>query len=178
MPFIEISDKTFIRLQAFATPLVDSPDTALRKVLTFAESAQKNAGTPDSSATPALSKAGPNLKYTTVTSATINGHALPNSKCNWNALMLEVVKQAAKQLPEGTPIRALIVVNHVSGQKEDTGYKYLKELGVSIQGQNSNNAWKAISHLAQATGVKVEVGFYWENHPHSAKPGEQGHLLI
>jgi hypothetical protein len=83
---------------------------------------------------------------------------------------------AAPTTPKGVEIADLIVVNHVSGQKEDNGYKYLKELGLSVQGQNSNNAWKAIAHLAKSTGIKVEAGFYWSNHPKAARPNESGRL--
>jgi len=57
-------------------------------------------------------------------------------------------------------ISDLIVVNHVAGQEEDNGYKFLKSVGLSVQGQNANNAWKAISHLAKATGLKIEARFY------------------
>jgi hypothetical protein len=176
MPNIEISPVTFSRLQAYATPLVDSVETALKKVLDLADSASKGSAKVPAGSSPHLSSA-PDLTHATLKSATVDGKALPPGLCNWNALMMAVVESAATHMPKGSKIADFIVVNHVVGQKEDSGYKFLKLLGVSIQGQNSNNAWKAITHLAKATGIKVEANFYWSNHPKSAKPGESGYLI-
>jgi len=177
MPTIEISSPTFSRLQAYATPLVDSVETALTKVLDLADSVSKSR-TKSSIAPPSNSQNAPDLCFATLKSASINGKALPPGQCNWNALMMAVVEQAAAKLPKGSQIVDLIVVNHVAGRKEDNGYKFLKGAGVSIQGQNSNNAWKAIAHIARATGVKVEARFNWSNHPKAAKPGETGRLTV
>ncbi len=176
MPTIEISDASFSRLQAYATPLVDSVETALSKVLDLADkAASKGASAP----APAPMKPGnaPDLSHATLTSAAINGKTLPPGQCNWNALLLAVAEEAAHHLPNGAKLSHLIVVNHVEGQKEDSGYKFLKSANLSIQGQTSNNAWKAIAYLAKATGIKVEAGFYWSNHPKAAKPGETGQLV-
>jgi hypothetical protein len=176
MPNIEISTTSFSRLQAYATPLVDSVETALQKVLDLADAASsKGAGIP--AGAPIKSGSVPDLSHATLTSAAINGKSLPPGQCNWNALLLAAVEEAAHHLPKGAKLSNLIVVNHVEGQKEDSGYKHLSSVGLSVQGQNSNNAWKAISHLAKATGIKVEAGFYWSNHPKAAKPGETGQLV-
>lgn len=175
MPVLEITDATFIRLQAYATPLVDSAETALTKVLDIADGANSSTSAPLlKTPTPA---GAPDLTHTTLTSASINGKLLPPALCNWNALMLSVIESAAMHLPKGAEIAELIIVNQMAGQKEDNGYKFLKGLGISVQGQNSNNAWKAIAHLARATGIKVEVSFYWASHPKAAKPGESARLV-
>ena len=177
MANFDISDPLFARLQAYATPLVDSVETTLAKVLDLADSVSK-AGVKAAAVVPAsLTHGAPDLTHTTLTSATINGKTLPPLLRNWNGLMLEVVKQAAAVLPKGVNIADLIVVNHIAGSKNDSGYKFLEGLGISIQGQNSNNAWKAIAHLAKTTGVKVEANFYWSNHSKAAKPGQNGYLV-
>jgi hypothetical protein len=174
MPTIQISEATFSRLQAFATPLVDTIETALAKVLSIAEQTDKtlNIAQP----TQAVSAGAPDLTHTTVKSASVSGKVLGASLCNWNALMMTVVEEAAKQLPKGTSLTDLLVVNHIVGKNEDNGYKFLKSAGISIQGQNSNNAWKAISHLAKAVGLRVEVSFVWSEHPKAARPGQPGKL--
>lgn len=176
MPTIEISEATFSRLQAFATPLIDTIETALAKVLSIAEQSDQ----PLNRAQPshAVSVGAPDLTHTTVKSASVGGKVLGASLCNWNALMMTVVEQSAKQLPKGASLTDLVVVNHVVGKNEDNGYKFLKSAGVSVQGQNSNNAWKAISHLAKAVGLKVEVNFVWSDHPKAARPGQPGKLAI
>lgn len=176
MPNIEISTATFLRLQAYGIALVDTAETALIKVLDLADAAS-NGGTKIPETAPANPLSAPDLSFTTLTSAAINGRALAPGQCNWNALLLAVVEAVAPHVPKGSSVADLIVVNHVAGQKEDNGYKFLKSVGVSVQGQNANNAWKAISHLARETGVKVEAGFYWSNHPKAAKPGAQSRLV-
>ncbi len=176
MPTIEISTTSFSRLQAYATPLVDSVETALIKVLDMADSASK-AGANVPVTAPSKPQGTPDLSFTTLKSASINGRVLLPGQRNWNAFMLEVVKEAAKHLPAGVTIADQIVVNHVRGKKGDQGYKYLPTLDVSIQGQNANNAWKAISHLTKLTGLKAEASFYWSNDPKAEKPGEHGRLV-
>src|SRR5262245_34810025 len=124
---IDISDATFSRLQGYATPLVDSVETALIKVLDLADFASTGGTKPHvNSAT----LSAPDLTHTALKSATVDGKALPPVACNWNGVMMWVAEEAAKHLPKGKHIADLIVVNHVQGQKEDNGYKFLPSLGI------------------------------------------------
>jgi hypothetical protein len=172
---IDVTDEQFARLQAFATPLIDSVETVFSKVLDLAESTMRS-GSPLPTAWRPKLEAVADLSHTTLKSASIDGKHLPSSICNWNGLLIEMVRQAAKRLPPDTEISDLIVVNHVTGRKIENGYKFLPSENISIQGQNSNNAWKAILHLAKETGLKVDAHFYWANHSNSARPGEMGRL--
>ena len=160
MPNIEISQGTFLRLQAYATPLVDTAETALAKVLDLADGASKKDSGATPTSTPIQFPSAPDLSHTVLTSASINGKALMPGQCNWNAFLLAMVEEAAPLLPQGVKMDEVIVVNHVAGQKEDSGYKFLKSVGLSIQGQNSNNAWKAIEHIAKVSGVRAEAHLY------------------
>ncbi len=179
MPAIEISDENFARLQRFAAPLVDSADTALAKVLDLAESGVAH---PTAAAvTPGSANVGgaiPDLTHTTVRSAKINGKVLSQSLCNWNAIMMEAVRTAAKSLPKPRDVAELIVVNYVAGKKEGVGFKYVPEAGISIQGQNANKAWLAILHLAQSSNLQVEVTFAWGAHPKAHRPGQVGRVTV
>ena len=62
----------------------------------------------------------------------------------------------------------------VTGKKEDNGYNYVKEVGVSIQGPDANNAWKATYNVLQALKMPVEVIFVWQDNPKAATPGAIG----
>jgi hypothetical protein len=175
VPILEISDQLFARLQAYATPLVDSQESALTKVFDLADATKKSGSPLPQEWRPVLREI-PDLSHTTLKSASVDGKHLTSGLCNWNALMFAVIRQAAKQLPPDTTISDILVANHVTGQKTDHGYKFIPGVGLSVQGQNSNNAWKAIAQLAKATGVKVDAHFYWSNHSKAAKPGEMGRL--
>ncbi len=176
MPTLEISDATFKRLQTFATPLVDTNDTTLQRLFDLVEKGgatlhQSRPSVADGAMTP-------NLTHTAVTSAVLNGKALAPWLCNWNALMLHTIRQAALHMPKGLKIADLIVVNHVVGEKTDDGYKHIPEAGLSVQGQNANKAWKATRYLAEQVGFKVVVNFRWSEHPAAERPGQTAHLTV
>jgi len=75
-------------------------------------------------------------------------------------------------------IRKVIICNFVVGKKEDNGYRYLDDVGVSVQGQDANNAWKATYHILRAIKVPVEVNFVWQDNPKAAAPGSSGKFLV
>lgn len=174
---IKISDETFSRLQAQATPLVDTIETVIARALDALEGdtiAPKRTGLAGPQEYDASSP--PNLTFTQVRSIELVGETfLPNQ---WNALLYAIVDQAMERIGDKEKIFNLITVNRVRGQKTDNGYKYVPSGDVSIQGQDANNAWKAISHIARKTGIPVTVSFMWQDNPKAAKPGEQGRFTI
>jgi|SRR5579872_413038 len=177
-PTIDVSDATFGRLQKYATPLIDSGDSTVAKVLDMLEGTVVRAPA-QRPITSTIDPSGPiDLTYTKVTGAKVCGKSLPRSQCYWNSIMLAAIHEAAKQLPAGREIGDLIVVNHVPGRKEVHGYKYQEDLGLSIQGQDSNYAWKAVVHLARETGITAEVDFVWYDNPKAFRPGASGQLTV
>jgi hypothetical protein len=74
--------------------------------------------------------------------------------------------------------RRLIIVNFVSRKKEDEGYHFMPELGISVQGQDANDSWKGASHLARKLGVPVEIEFLWREKEGAAFPGVTGRLSV
>jgi len=175
-PSIELTDATFGRLQKYATPLVDTPESTVAKILDLIEATAADGlanGQPDLDP-----HVPPDLTHTKVTAAKVNGKALPAAQRYWNAIFLVAAHQAANKLPKAAKISDLILANHVLGKREDSGYKYQEELNLSIQGQDSNAAWKSIAYLARETGLVVDVEFAWLETPKAAHPGQTGHLRI
>ena len=91
MPVIRIPDPIFERLQAIATPLVDTPASVIEKLLDFYDG-KKSASVPErlrrrreSLPRPADADpdAPPELAHTRVVSATFAGH----TASNWNELV-------------------------------------------------------------------------------------------
>lgn len=175
MQIVQISQETFARLQANAVPLVDTIETVINRALDALEGSKEGSLPPaklggfDPSAPPSLS-------FTTVRSVTIANKKLSPKETYWNSVLFACVKAAAKSGLSPKQIGELTIVNNVVGVKEDSGYKYLKEAGISIQGQDANAAWKAAYHIAKQINLPIEVSFVWQSNPKAAFPGQVGKL--
>lgn len=177
MAKIDISDVTFERLKSLAEPFVDTPETVIVRGLEALEGNEKPKVQATASGPELFDLAKPpNLAFAAIQSIIFCGSDfMPNQ---WNALLLAVVEEAMLRLDDRRKVKELIVVNCVSGEKTDTGYKYVPSADVSVQGQDSNNAWKAISHIARRLEIPIEVVFTWNDNPKAANPGMMGRFLI
>ena len=64
-----------------------------------------------------------------------------------------------EQLSDDSDARRIIIINWVRGRREYEGYKFVPELGISVQGQKATYAWKGASHIARQLGIPLEVEF-------------------
>jgi hypothetical protein len=60
----------------------------------------------------------------------------------------------------------------------DEGYRFLSDIGISIQGQDSNGSWKGARHIAQKLGLQLSVTFKWREKEGAVFPGVTGRLAI
>lgn len=121
-------------------------------------------------------KSVPNLTHTKLLSAKVGSETI---RPTWNGLLFHLVRLIPKgRLANLDEARRLIIVNFVSGKKEDEGYRFVAEHGISVQGQAANDAWKGASHVAQKLGVPVEVEFLWRMKEGAAHPGVTGRLSV
>ena len=67
--------------------------------------------------------------------------------------------------------------NIVSGIKSDKGFRYLQDIGISIQGENANNCWRNALHLAKKFKILIEISFEWRLKEGAAHPGQDGNLF-
>jgi hypothetical protein len=175
MPQLMISDPIFSRLQKHAVPLVDTIETVIARALDALEAAGSKSGA--SSGNPTYKAASPpDLSFTTLKYAAVESKVLPASETFWNLVLLATIRAAAKRGATTTQIADKLLANHVIGLKDDGGYKHLPDLGLSVQGQDANAAWKATSNLAIAFGIPVEVKFTWQNNSKAAHPNEAGEM--
>jgi hypothetical protein len=117
----------------------------------------------------------PSLKHTKLLSAELNGKLLRN--CNWNALLVEAVRAAKARAKSPDELRTLIIVPFLTNKKEKEGYKFLPDIGLSVQGQDANAAWKASYHIAKQLGLAIKAEFFWRHKGDAAHPGETGVLI-
>jgi hypothetical protein len=121
-------------------------------------------------------KSVPNLRHTKLLSAKVASETI---RPTWNELLFHLIRLIPKdRLAKTDEGRRLIIVNFVPGKKEDEGYRFVPEHGISVQGQGANDAWKGASHIAQRLGVPVEVEFLWRMKDGAAHPGVTGRLSI
>ena len=188
---IEVSQGTYDRLKRKAVPFEDTPDTVIAKLLD--ESAATGTGPPT------LGSGGngrrardadleveihvgdplnpPSLKHTRVLRAEVDGRDV--AKANWTLVRHAVAADALAR--PGWDLRRLLGIspmNAVEGLKEEDGYAFYEDLGVSIQGQDANHAWQAAAAPARALGIAVKVWFQWRAKPDAAHPGKRGLLSI
>ena len=178
MHTVAISQDTFSRLQKNAVPLVDSIETVINRALDALE-----VGGATTNATASLIRtfnpeSPPSLSFTTVRSVVFEGIRHTPSETYWNSILMNAVRHAAKKGLSPKQISELIIVNHVDGEKNDVGYKYIDVAGVSVQGQDANAAWKAAYHLAINLDLSIEVTFFWQDNPKAAFPGQSGSFSV
>lgn len=184
MPSIEITGDQFQRLQKFAEPLIDTPQSAFAKVLALAEGRQpaplaiENAsdGLTIIARTPRYDRSNlPSVKHTYIRSAKIDGKIV--AKNEWNASLLEVMAAVAARTSlldalKGTPINA-------TPDKRDgiDGYAWRANLNLSVQGVSAETASRAILQLGDTYAIPIRIEFGWHRSPKASKPGQEGILI-
>jgi hypothetical protein len=182
---VEIPDDLFARLQQWAEPLVDNTVSLIAKLADYYEAghspAPPNVVSPASTAPRSAARdfsgvrPPPSLTHTKVLSMQIGGAPLRNP--SWNGLLFELARRAQGRVNGGGEIRRLVIVNYVSGQGDPSkGYHFVPELGISVQGQDANYAWKGAAHLARELNIPVAAEFVWKDKPGAAHPGVIGRL--
>jgi hypothetical protein len=181
---IELTAETFARLQKHAIPLVDTFESLVNRILDIYE---KNGGPEKDDELGSdgdLAPVGeikdfkwaspPDLTHTKVLAAEFCKVRLSKTDVSWNGLLNEAIRIAKKRTKSEDEFKRLILVNFVMGKKDDEGYRYLADIGVSVQGQDSNAAWKAVFYIAKQLGCQFEVVFTWRMKKEAAHPGITG----
>ncbi len=184
MPSIEITGDQFQRLQKFAEPLIDTPQSAFEKVLLLAE--RRPAPAPAAAAgpealtviarTPRYDRSNlPSVKHTYIRAARVDGKVVARNE--WNASLLEVLAAVARRTSllealQETPINA------TPSRKDGVdGYTWRENLGLSVQGVSAETASRAILQLGDTYAIPIRIEFGWHRSPKAAKPGQEGVLI-
>ena len=177
---IQIENNTFERLQNYAQPFVDTPDSVINRALDALEGVGVESTSPAPSGL-AISErtvdplALPDLKHTKVLEASIDGVAI--SRPNWNRLLDHAIVLAMQRHNNFQQVQQICPVNMVKGRKEDDGYSFLAEAGLSVQGQSANAASRSLVTIARSLRVSVEIAFLWRAKQGAEHPGERARLV-
>jgi hypothetical protein len=203
MTAIEISAETLAALQSIAIPLVDTYDSAIMRAVT-ALRAGTTVSRPEieisdpivvretalaaTSAEPLndvinapktydpLSP--PNLRHTSLHAVYVDGDTLSRDKTYWNPAYYELIRRVSAATGLKGKALADVLPSNVSAiQKNDEGYTYLEDAGVSVQGRESNIVWRSIYEITELHDIAVEIRFTWQDNEKAAHPGESGRLM-
>jgi len=94
------------------------------------------------------------LKHTRLRSARLDGKEIPQP--NWNKLSRTAHGIGADMLPL-EHLRRVSGANIRSGQYEDEGFVHLPDANISIQGQDSDQAWRSTFALARNLHISIDV---------------------
>ena len=178
---IRISDSTYEELESMARGF-DTPGNVIDRLLDFY---RKHATTlpkpPPERCSPPISTqvitpfdpdSHPDLTHTKVLDAQFG-----NEKATtWMDLVYVAHKYALKQLGSFDALKKVSPSNIFKGSLNERGYHDYKDVGISIQGQDSNDSWNNALQLAREANVSIEVPFQWRNKKGAARPGQSGSL--
>ena len=182
MPDVRISEAVFQRLQSHAEPFVDSPETVIQRLLDHWDTTHKS-DAKGSLAEVAARRATvdadrfnptnpPDLTHTKLTSAVVDGRPA----ATWNELVDAAHRGAMERVRSFEKLRAATQSHIAKGRKSDSGFHYLEDIDVSLQGIDSDYAWRNAMHLARAFDMPIRVEFEWRHKPTAAHPGKRGLL--
>jgi len=181
MPVIRLSDATFSELKTIATWLSASTpsetiDRLVREKLDQLGLERDTADESELGSSHEVMKfdKAPGLSFTRLTAAKIGGAAV--KKMNWANLLLEMIASVKAKGLSGVKLVSELQVPAKPTQYSSDGYTYHPELGISVQGQSAQDAWKEIERIANKWAIPVEVEFQWRQHKNAQHPGRVAFL--
>lgn len=178
----EIKESTLRLLQPYATPLKDTVDDVIERMVAFYA---QHHGSGVRAITNGAALKGvrdldpnspPDIRHTKLMKAVFGSEQLPNPK--WNDLLRRAHEIAFDKVGrEFDKLRAVTTANIVRGAKNVDGYTPLGNLGFSIQGVAANDALRIVLGIARKLSLPLEVIFDWRDKEGALHPGETGRVV-
>jgi hypothetical protein len=183
---IRISEPIFLRLQALATPFVDTPASVIERLLDYYLETNGDSFHPKQSRIATASKTTggseprifdpsqpPDLRHTRV----INAQFATYSAKKWNELVYVAHKAAYDYSGSIDKIKKISQSNIFTGKCTDKGFQYFPDLNISIQRVEANIAWRNVLHIAMQINTGVSVVMEWLDKEGATYPGERGQMI-
>lgn len=178
---LDIPSELFQRLQKFAVPLVDTLPSVIEKLADHYERSVGNGALADKAPAPGPVKDGirkfdplspPDLLHTRV-----SGSFGAVRFRKWNELVRLAHVEAFKKAGTFEALRSATHAQIRKGNHDgDSGFHFVPEIGVSVQGVDAKHAWTYALRLAQYAEQPLRVTVDWRNNAKAAYPGETGLL--
>lgn len=174
---IEISEPLFRRLQNNSVPLVDTVERVIERALDSLESHRSSLKKLSPSADiPAVPQSGIRqldpLHPPSFLHATVRGDFGGAAFANWNELMRIAHVGAFKKAGSFEALRTATRAQLASGARSDSGYKYIPEIKISLQGVDADRAWQHSLRLAMYLQKPLKAWVTWRPKEAAAFPGE------
>ena len=176
---LEIPEALFRRLQKHAVPLVDTPVSVIERLADHFENTAPHAQTESPSVGSTQDKGiqrfdafrPPDLFHTRA-----RGAFGSKTFSNWNELVRIAHIAAFAKAKSFSELKAVTHAQIRNGSHTDSGYRFLPEIGVSVQGVDANHAWMYSLRLAQYLETPIRALIEWRHNDKAAYPGAQGVL--
>ena len=182
MPVIRISDATFANLKSISTWMGDEKpsetiDNLVREkmgeidIVDESEAAMSAEKTENDDVLSGFNET-PSVTHTRILETFVDGNRY--TKINWNRLLLTAIEVIKDKGIKGRDLTDELQILTREGQYNDHGYTYYRDLGISVQGQSSNDAWQEVRRLAEKFRFPVKVKFQWREKKGAQYPGRVG----
>lgn len=175
---LQISEALYRRLQKHAVPFIDTPLSVIEKWADHFEHAQ-NGKTASIAELPTIEYGAkkldplhpPDLSHTRA-----RGTLGATRFSNWNDLVRIAHIASFKQAGSFEELRNVTHAHLVKGESSERGYKFVAEIGISIQGVDANRGWQHALRLAKYLKQPLRAAIEWRQNPRAAHPGSTGVL--
>ena len=182
MPVVRLNDATFVDLQSISTWIgAKTPSETIAQLvrekmaaLDLERDVELEAEAQEGSGEHMTFDKTPGLSFTKVLSANVDGRAL--RKPNWAAILLAAIGALKGKGISGQHLVKELQVPAKSSSYEEDGFRYHADLGISVQGQSAQDAWREVSRIADKHHIPVEITFQWRENDKALHPGRTGVL--
>jgi hypothetical protein len=129
----------------------------------------------ESSASLEKFRTAPGLSFTKPLRAEVDGRKLP--KPTWSAILLAAIAAVKRRGFEKERLVEILRIPARSTPLNEAGFTYRSDLGISIQGQAAQDAWRECERLAKKHEFPIVVHFRWRDNPKAERPGQDGQLV-
>lgn len=179
---IRISESIYEQLESMAKGF-DTPGNVIERLLEFYEKHHTPVLSPVKTTAANVASQGSvktlnpdnpgNLSHTKVLEGRFGNERVKN----WMQLVYAAHKYASGYYGNFEALRKATQSNIAKGSLSESGYHEFPDIGISIQGENSNNSWRNALHLAREINSHIEVLLQWRNNDKAAYPGQKGKLM-
>lgn len=178
---IDLPDSTYEKLQSLAVGFVDTPATVIERLIkaykereTSAISQPQSPGISESlgDSVRVFDPSRPPDLFHTIVQGEFNGVRFSR----WNDLVRIAMEQTYKKAGSFEALKRYTNAQIREGSHSDSGYRYIPQIGISVQNVDANHAWQHACRLAQLLRVPIQATVDWRLKENASYPGQRGLL--